>query len=244
MRLGTIDPIVVGIARCTNTVIAAETSVKGSDTSSAASDSVATVERTPQTQATLSRNIVPDYTLYSLAFDSCEQTPVCGIAEVKNRKHFNDKSVCQTIGYQIASRAGFRSSDRDDADSWHPPLAILFCENMLRFIFFPFCQDGVACVDAIVTPPIPLYRYEDDTDDNDDTLPIKQIDVHWFAFICYYINILWPSITPLNPHSYGIIAHKKKEYTRQMEPVPTVEALQTKIERLEKEKQVYVHLYT
>ena len=80
---------------------------------------------------------------------------MCGIAEVKDNKQFNSKSVCQTIGYHIASRAGLHSIDGPQ-----PPLAILFCENRLRFIFFPFCKDGTPCVDVIETF---LFHYIDVT---------------------------------------------------------------------------------
>lgn len=62
--LGTTDPIVIGIARCIITVVAAEVSVKISGTS----DGTAALMNTPQTQATLSRNVVPDYTFYSLVY--------------------------------------------------------------------------------------------------------------------------------------------------------------------------------
>lgn len=62
--LGTTDHIVIGTARCTNSVVAAEVSVKISGTS----DGTAALTNTPQTQATLSRNVVPDYTFYSLVY--------------------------------------------------------------------------------------------------------------------------------------------------------------------------------
>lgn len=64
MPLGTTDPIVIGIARCTITVVAAEVSVKISGTS----DGTAALTNTPLTQATRSRNVVPDYTFHSLVY--------------------------------------------------------------------------------------------------------------------------------------------------------------------------------
>ncbi len=100
MRLGTTDPIVLGIARCTNTVVAAEISVKRSDDSSGTSIDDATLMETPQTQSVLSTNIVPDYTIYSLMRGVKE---VCLLAEVKT--DIIDDSVCQSIGYNIARRA-------------------------------------------------------------------------------------------------------------------------------------------
>ena len=104
VRLSIVDPIVKGITRCMNTVVAAKVRVSSSDNSSGTSTSQSNLSTTPDQQRSLSRNIIPDYTFYSLAY-SDNQTPVCGIAEVKKRAHFDDNTVCQTIGYYIAGRA-------------------------------------------------------------------------------------------------------------------------------------------
>jgi len=61
---------------------------------------------------------------------------LCALGEEKNLLNFNDKSVCQAIGYHIAARVGIRS--RDSLEGQQTPLAILFCGSQLWFIFFAF----------------------------------------------------------------------------------------------------------
>ncbi len=58
VRLGIVDPVIKGLARCTGTTLAAEVSVSRSDTMD---DSLqASMSTTPKQQKTLSMNIVPD----------------------------------------------------------------------------------------------------------------------------------------------------------------------------------------
>ena len=58
----------------------------------------------PVQQYTISIDIVPDYRLYLVS--SCtKQYPVVAIVEVKQKSHFNDRAICQAIGYYLASRA-------------------------------------------------------------------------------------------------------------------------------------------
>ncbi len=87
-------------------------------------------------------------------------------------------------------------------------MAILICDDELRFIFFPFTtSSGVPCVDAIVTLSIPLYRIT-------GQFKPRLIDEQWFSFVCFYLTTtLWKSLTPLDPATFNIMPHPKKEYT-------------------------------
>ena len=67
-----------------------------------------TIPAAPSRQKNLSRNIIPDYIFYSLAFSPDLTAVQCGFAEVKKKIHFNDNAVCQTIGYYMARRSGTR----------------------------------------------------------------------------------------------------------------------------------------
>ena len=67
---GFLDPI--------HNKVSAEVSVKHTDNSSGTSGGSATLVDTPQPQSSLSTNIVPDYTFYSLAYYS-QGTHICGI---------------------------------------------------------------------------------------------------------------------------------------------------------------------
>ena len=172
MRFGIIDPIMKGIIKCTNTVVAAEESVSKSELPKEEQPSTSQLDTTPVQQRTISTDIVPDYRFYLLV-SSAGQYPVVAMAEVKQRKHFNDRSTCQTIGYHIASHADVRNDNPS-----HPPLFFLICEDLLRFVFFPFLLwDKTPCIDAIVTPAIPLFCEDGVT-----------LNERWFTFICYYIN--------------------------------------------------------
>ena len=109
VRVGVIDSIVKGLARCTNTVLACEVSVKSSDAIDssvklASATASATITDTPQEQQNVSQHIVPDYTFYTL---SEKEKCVCGIVEVKRKTMFHNDSVCQTIGYHLASRIAY-----------------------------------------------------------------------------------------------------------------------------------------
>ena len=106
MRFTTIDPIVKGIVRATQTVVASEVSVLSTD-SEITSLQYASLEETPQEQRNLSRNIIPDYTFYSLA-SRRSMKAVCGLVEVKKSACFNDNAICQTIGYYITKLSGGR----------------------------------------------------------------------------------------------------------------------------------------
>ena len=122
VRLSIVDPIVKGITRCMSTVVAAEVRVSSSDNSSGnTSTPQSSLSTTPDQQRSLSRIIIPDYTFYSLAY-SDNQTPVCGIAEVKKRAHFDDNTVCQTIGYYIAGRATIAARYVQQLTSTEQPL--------------------------------------------------------------------------------------------------------------------------
>lgn len=103
VQFGVTDPIVKGILRCTEAVLAAEESMsrsyERSDEESAAHVSASQMA-TPQTQRVISSDIIPDYRFYLLKHRNFYASdggrcPVIGIAEVKGKEHFNDKATCQ-----------------------------------------------------------------------------------------------------------------------------------------------------
>lgn len=100
------DPILKGILRCTNCVVAAEERIqKPSITSQPSTSQTGASMETPSQQKSMSEGIIPDYTIYLLSHGVSEnRMPVIGIVEVKRKEDFNDKAVCQTIGYHIVSR--------------------------------------------------------------------------------------------------------------------------------------------
>ena len=104
MRFSITDPIVKGICRCTDVVVAVSVSDLGTKAGPSASSML-----TPSHQKTFSKDVIPDYRLYTLKYQyksqysQHQQFPVIGIAEVKGMEDFNDRAVCQTIGYHIAS---------------------------------------------------------------------------------------------------------------------------------------------
>ena len=74
------------------------------------------------------------------------------ILEAKRDCKLNDNSVCQTVGYYMAS----------DSQSLNPPLGILMTQSKIRFIFFPFGDrsNSLRYVDAFVSCEIRLFENE------------------------------------------------------------------------------------
>ena len=212
MRFTTIDPIVKSIARATQTVVASEVSVLSTDSqvTSGILPRQQTLQDAPtgQTQGDVSRN----YTFYSLA-QGRSMKYVCGLVEVKKSAFFNDNAVCQTIGYYIAARSGAAiqlSAQHPGPTPPATPLAILFCEDKLRFIFFPFISDkSTPCVDAVVTQPIAMMDERNE----------RSIDMYWFAFVCLYLKDILTSTSSvfLASSKYDIKPHEKQVYSEILE---------------------------
>ena len=74
------------------------------------------------------------------------------ILEAKRGCKLNDNSVCQTVGYYIASAS----------QNLNPPLGILMTNSKIRFIFFPFGDHSISLryVDAFVSDEIMLFKNE------------------------------------------------------------------------------------
>ena len=151
------------------------------------------------------------------------------MVEVKKKKHFNDRSTCQLIGYYLASRADVATNNPT-----HPPLCLLICENLIKFAFFPFLlRNGSPCIEGIVTPEIPLFHG-------------VTLNEKWFTFICYYINHLLEDDRTLHyfkpeqdcltfTHTDGSVVrlnlHAKKTYNNIMEPnQDAIAALEAELE--------------
>ena len=99
-----------------------------------------------------------------------------------------------------------------------PPLAILFCEDEVRFIFFPFSKLGCCCIEAVVTSSVQLFF-------NSSNFGVKSLDWKFFAFINFYISTIWSEFESLDPGIWGIPHHLTKSYREIMEPELTVDAL-------------------
>ena len=201
MRFHVTDPILKGILRCTDCVVAAEERIQKPSSTSQTGASI----DTPSQQKSMSEGIIPDYTIYLLSHGVSEnRMPVIGIVEVKRKEDFNNKAVCQTIGYHIVSRVS-----NTIGNTVVPPLLILLCQDQLKFMFLPFTLDGSHCIDAIVTPSI--NNFEQDS---------CLIDKSWFVFACLYI-IGSPSVDLAlmkNTDYPNLQLHMKKTYEEFMEP--------------------------
>ncbi len=205
VRFGVINPIVGAIAQCTNTLLASEESISTNEAQSSEQprNVVGGTSHTPSQQKSISKDIRPDYVIYTLTSRTTGLAQIA-IIEVKHKKDFNnDRSICQTIGYYIASSYSLLVDNQ-----LAPPLLVLICEEDLRFIFLPFIKDGSPCIDAIVTPAIPIAE--------EDTVIINH---SWFAFICYYIKGALESELKLIRYdpSIGFYFHDKKSYQDYME---------------------------
>ena len=233
VRFSVTDPIIKGICRCTGTAIAAEEPLSRgeAENTSATSEEPSTpqgVMETPSHQKDVSRDIVPDYTIYFLASrDRDGSIPVIGMVEVKRKEHFDDRSICQTIGYHVARHSLTTRVDLEGDSSIVPPLLILICQDELKFIFLPFVSDGLHCIDAVVTPNISIFEDE-------------LINESWFSFVCLYIvGSRHSKLKLMDASKYpDLTLHVKKTYSEFMESVgiKRVEELEEEIEELRQSK--------
>ena len=129
-----------------------------------------------------------------------------GIVEVKRKEDFSDKSVCQTIGYHVASHF-VNACSSPKGDTIIPSLLVLICQDKLKFIFLPFMCEGHNCIDAIVTPSIPIFE---------GNLLISE---SWFSFICLYIvGGFEGDLKLMDANNYKeLTLHVKKTYSQYME---------------------------
>lgn len=147
--------------------------------------------------------------------------PVIGIVEVKRKEDFNDKGICQTIGYHIVSRVS-----NIKQNNIVPPLLILICQDQLKFIFLPFVSDGHHCIDAIVTPAINIFEPNG-----------IFINESWFVCTCLYITGSYKNeLSLMNGTGYNLTIHKKT-YEQYMDiPADISELLAEKNELIEEVK--------
>ena len=151
---------------------------------------------TPSQQKSMSEGIIPDYTIYLLSHGfGGGKMPVIGIVEVKRKEDFNDKAICQTIGYHIVSRVS-----NIKQSNVVPPLLILICQDQLKFIFLPFVSDGNHYIDAIVTPAINIFEPNG-----------SLTNESWFVCTCLYITGRYKNeLSLMNGTGYNLTLHKKK----------------------------------
>lgn len=137
--------------------------------------------------------------------------PVIGIVEVKRKEEFNDKAVCQTIGYHVVSRVV--NTHWDIPSSIIPPLLILVCQDQLKLIFLPFVSGGHHCIDAIVTPAIDIFEANG-----------SLISESWFLCVCLYIvGSYRGDLQLMNGTDYDLEIREKKTYEQFMDIPPHIE---------------------
>ena len=172
VRFSVVDPLLKGICKFTKSLISLEEAVCDSDATIHGEGSSMSTLSTPSYQKQTSKRALPDYTVYFISASAISKAPVILIAEVKKKKKFNDDSIVQTIGYYIASKESASGRHR----SLKPPLAVVFCQDEVRFMLFPFKEDNEPCVNAVVTPPLKLMKED------------GKFDPNIFTFICAYVK--------------------------------------------------------
>lgn len=165
------DPILKGICKFTMSLISLEEAVCDSDATIHSEDSSVSTLLTPSYQKQTSKRVLPDYTVYFIT-SQISKAPVILLTEVKKKKKFNDDSIVQAIGYYIASR----ESVSGRLGSPMPPLAVVFCQDEVRFILFPFTKGNEPCVNAVVTPPLKLMKED------------GKFNPNVFTLICVYVK--------------------------------------------------------
>ena len=147
------------------------------------------------------------------------------ILEAKRDRIVTDHSVCQTVGYYMAS----------DSNSLLPPLGILMTQSKIKFIFFPFGDhsNSLRYVDAFVSCEIKLFE-------NDKSF-------HYIvAFIVKYIlaetQSYWSVTNLIKDTSTSISLHKKKIYSfipdRELEARMEIETLKKKLKEAEEREKI------
>lgn len=215
--------------KCTNTAVAAEEPISKQPSASTDQPSSSAMA-TPSQQKNVSQDIVPDYAIHLLHCGT--SFPVIALVEVKRKEEFKDKSICQTIGYHIASKRLLQYESSRDTNII-PPLLVLICQDMLKFIFLPFVKEVNHhmnhCIDAIVTPSIPIMQTE------------LLISDSWFSFVCYYITGVTECTEKLDlmdAKDYEELdLHPKKTYAELMETPLSKEALESEWQKEREEWQ-------
>jgi len=141
VRYSVIDPFIRALHSLTDVKVKLEESVKQSEGSSSMSEEV-------------SDKSAPDYSVYCLYY---EHQPVkIFFIEAKTSKSFNYHSICQGIGYYMASQTVHTTSDR-----YYPPLGLIMTEKTGNLVFFPYITSSGVCIDAAVSSPIELFSEQD-----------------------------------------------------------------------------------
>ena len=138
VRYCLIDPLIKGLHNLTDVKVKLEESVKDSEKSDSANE--------------VSNKSVPDFSVYILY---TEQRPIkIFFLEAKTFKSVNIHSICQSIGYYMASETVYK----DDDDKIYPPLSLVLTERFGRLVYFPYYTPSKEpCVDAAVSSPIELF---------------------------------------------------------------------------------------
>ena len=92
----------------------------------------------------VSNTSVPDYVVYMLCSHNSDK-PLALLVEVKTVRKYTDNAIASSVSYQTSSGIC-------------PPLAIVVCENIFQFTFFPFmsADSKIPYVNAVVSPEINL----------------------------------------------------------------------------------------
>ena len=103
--------------------------------------------------ANVSPKTIPDYSVWKVTGGFSFNLKLF-YTEVKTIQTLQLKSICQTIGYYMASSTELTSS----VSPKHSPLAILQSQSAAYLIFFPYTSNDVPCMDAVVVGAFDLNR--------------------------------------------------------------------------------------
>ncbi len=138
VRFAVVDPFIKGITSLTPAKVKLEESVKDSDTFTSTDNAV-------------SKRSMPDYSVY--AFYNVARPMKVFIVEVKTASALNKHSICQAIGYYMASEV-----ITTVGKSICPSLAIVMSEKTAHLIYFPYALNNQPCIDAVVSSAIQLFE--------------------------------------------------------------------------------------
>ena len=128
------------------------------------------------------------------------------VLEAKTNKSKSDHSLCQTIGYFLAS-----------ANMAYPPLAIVMTETKYQFLFYPYKSANIVYADSVVSP-------ESDLDDHLGAV---------IAFVVKYVGNVIKKLEIQHVSQTSFTLNEKSKYNDSVTSV--VVAIETQLDVKEKE---------
>ncbi len=198
MRFCVGDPFLKCISKITGAKIKLEESVRAGDL----------IYNLAPHSKDVSGKSVPDYVLWDLMYEGIKLL----ILEAKTDKSIGMDSVCQTIGYYMASKI-----EPEVSNNRIPTLALVMSQTKAYLLFFPYVTEGCACVDAVMMGEISLTLSS-----------IASI----ITFVVKYIKGLKSSCKCITDSQLDL--HKKTDYSKFVLTVK--EELESELDRLERER--------